>query len=66
MMLLTLIISSKMIFGGNLSFARVASVVMKIVSWVSELTDAPEGQFTRLIRLAVSPHLRPPPCGVWL
>jgi hypothetical protein len=37
MMLLTLLISRKMIFGGNLSIARVAVVESKDASWVLEL-----------------------------
>jgi hypothetical protein len=66
MMLLTLLISRKMIFGGNLSIARLPVVESKDASWVLELADAPGRQRTRLICLAVSPHVRPPLCGVWL
>ena len=66
MMLLTLLISRKMIFGENLSFARVVGGRIKGCVVVRELADAPGRQCTRLIRLEVSPPLRPPPCGVWL
>jgi hypothetical protein len=64
MMLLTLLISRKILFGENLSFALGLPVVeSKDVSWISELAYAPGRLCTRLIRLEVSPPLRPPPCG---
>jgi hypothetical protein len=64
MMLLTLLISKKMIFGRNLSIARVAGGGNEGCVVGTELADVPGRQCTRLIRLAVSPPLRPPLCGV--
>ena len=49
-------------FEGNKQIGLLA-VELKDASWVRELADAPGRQCTWLIRLEVSPPLRPPPCG---
>jgi hypothetical protein len=66
MMLLTVLISRKMIFGRNLSIARVAGGGNEGCVVVLELADVLGRHRTRLIRLAVSPPVRPPLCRVWL
>jgi hypothetical protein len=59
MMLLTLLISKKMIFGRNLSIPRVAGGGNEGCV-VGTGVGPPWRQRTRLIRLGVSPPLRPP------
>jgi hypothetical protein len=65
MMLLALLISTKMIFGENLSFARVADGGIEGCAVGTRVADAIGRQCTQLIHLEVSPPLRPPPCGDW-